>query len=92
MILSEPQAMLTVASKMPGLDGQKMSKSYNNTSHLREDEASVGKKSAHADRPCAHPPHRSRHAGEVSSMVAASGVFQRRHQANGVSRAARVRA
>jgi len=44
MILSEPQAMLTVASKMPGLDGQKMSKSYNNTITLREDEASVSKK------------------------------------------------
>jgi tryptophanyl-tRNA synthetase len=44
MILSEPQAMLTAASKMPGLDGQKMSKSYNNTITLREDEASVGKK------------------------------------------------
>jgi len=44
MILSEPQAMLTHASKMPGLDGQKMSKSYNNTITLREDEASVSKK------------------------------------------------
>jgi tryptophanyl-tRNA synthetase len=44
MILSEPQAMLTAASKMPGLDGQKMSKSYNNTISLREDAASVGKK------------------------------------------------
>ena len=44
MILSEPQAMLTEASKMPGLDGQKMSKSYNNTISLREDEASVTKK------------------------------------------------
>ncbi|HEU0283111.1 MAG TPA: tryptophan--tRNA ligase, partial [Gallionella sp.] len=44
MILSEPEAMLTAASKMPGLDGQKMSKSYNNTITLREDEASVGKK------------------------------------------------
>ncbi len=44
MILSEPQSMLTVASKMPGLDGQKMSKSYNNTIALREDEVSVGKK------------------------------------------------
>jgi len=44
MILSEPQAMLTVASKMPGLDGQKMSKSYNNTITLREDAASVSKK------------------------------------------------
>jgi len=44
MILSEPQAMLTVASRMPGLDGQKMSKSYNNTITLREDEVSVAKK------------------------------------------------
>ena len=44
MILSEPQALLTEASKMPGLDGQKMSKSYNNTITLREDAASVTKK------------------------------------------------
>jgi tryptophanyl-tRNA synthetase len=44
MILSEPQAMLTAASKMPGLDGQKMSKSYNNTISLREDEAEVTRK------------------------------------------------
>jgi tryptophanyl-tRNA synthetase len=44
MILSEPEAMLTAASKMPGLDGQKMSKSYHNTISLREDEAEVGKK------------------------------------------------
>ena len=44
IILLEPQAMLTEASKMPGLDGHKMSKSYNNTISLREDEASVTKK------------------------------------------------
>ena len=37
MILSEPDVMLTPESKMPGLDGQKMSKSYNNTINLRED-------------------------------------------------------
>jgi tryptophanyl-tRNA synthetase len=36
MILAEPQALLTPASKMPGLDGQKMSKSYDNTITLRE--------------------------------------------------------
>lgn len=41
VILPEPEAMLTVASKMPGLDGQKMSKSYNNTIGLREDPAKV---------------------------------------------------
>ncbi len=44
MILVEPNALLTEASKMPGLDGQKMSKSYNNTISLREDEASVVQK------------------------------------------------
>ena len=44
MILSEPQALLTEASRMPGLDGQKMSKSYNNTITLREDSESVSKK------------------------------------------------
>ncbi len=44
MILSEPQALLTEASKMPGLDGQKMSKSYNNTITLREDADSVTRK------------------------------------------------
>jgi tryptophanyl-tRNA synthetase len=44
MILTEPQALLTAASKMPGLDGQKMSKSYNNTIALREEPDSVMKK------------------------------------------------
>ena len=44
LILVEPGALLTEASKMPGLDGQKMSKSYNNTITLREDEASVTQK------------------------------------------------
>ncbi|MBS4098196.1 MAG: tryptophan--tRNA ligase [Sulfuricella sp.] len=44
MILAEPQALLTVASKMPGLDGQKMSKSYNNTLALREEQDSLVKK------------------------------------------------
>jgi tryptophanyl-tRNA synthetase len=44
MILSEPAALLTEASKMPGLDGQKMSKSYNNTITLRENAESVTRK------------------------------------------------
>ncbi len=41
VILPDPQPLLTKASKMPGLDGQKMSKSYNNTIGLRENEDSV---------------------------------------------------
>ncbi|OQA30166.1 MAG: Tryptophan--tRNA ligase [Betaproteobacteria bacterium ADurb.Bin341] len=44
MILAEPGALLTEASKMPGLDGQKMSKSYNNAITLREPAESVQKK------------------------------------------------
>ena len=44
MILTEPEALLTEASKMPGLDGQKMSKSYGNTISLREDPDAVNKK------------------------------------------------
>jgi tryptophanyl-tRNA synthetase len=44
MILVEPGYLLTEASKMPGLDGQKMSKSYNNTITMRESEESVAKK------------------------------------------------
>jgi tryptophanyl-tRNA synthetase len=44
IILPEPQAILTKASKMPGLDGQKMSKSYNNTIALREDPKEVEQK------------------------------------------------
>jgi tryptophanyl-tRNA synthetase len=36
IILPEPHALLTKASKMPGLDGQKMSKSYGNTIALRD--------------------------------------------------------
>ncbi len=44
MILVEPDALLTRASRMPGLDGQKMSKSYGNTIALREDADTVSKK------------------------------------------------
>lgn len=40
-ILKEPQPLLTKASKLPGLDGQKMSKSYHNTIGLREDPVEV---------------------------------------------------
>jgi tryptophanyl-tRNA synthetase len=36
VILPEPQALLTPTAKLIGLDGQKMSKSYNNTIDLRD--------------------------------------------------------
>ena len=44
IILPEPQAMLTEHAKMPGIDGQKMSKSYGNTISLREEPEHVEKK------------------------------------------------
>lgn len=44
VILAEPDSLLTAASRMPGLDGQKMSKSYGNTIGLRESPDSVAKK------------------------------------------------
>jgi tryptophanyl-tRNA synthetase len=43
-ILPEPEALLTSTPKVPGLDGRKMSKSYNNTIGLREPVDSVAKK------------------------------------------------
>ena len=42
--LGDRERLFTEASKMPGLDGQKMSKSYANTITLREDVDSVSKK------------------------------------------------
>ena len=44
VILPEPKALLTPASKMPGLDGQKMSKSYGNTISLRESDDTLADK------------------------------------------------
>lgn len=44
LILVEPQVRLTENSRLPGLDGQKMSKSYGNAIALREDKESVTKK------------------------------------------------
>lgn len=44
LILVEPQARLSSAPRLPGLDGRKMSKSYGNAIGLREDKDSVTKK------------------------------------------------
>lgn len=44
IILVEPKALLTEASRMTGLDGQKMSKSYGNAISLREDKDTLNKK------------------------------------------------
>jgi tryptophanyl-tRNA synthetase len=44
IILVEPQARLTAAPRLPGLDGRKMSKSYGNAIALREDKDVLTKK------------------------------------------------
>ena len=44
VILPEPQPLLTETPRVPGLDGTKMSKSYDNAIFLREDPASVTQK------------------------------------------------
>ena len=44
MLLPEPQPLLTSTPKLPGTDGQKMSKSYNNAIFMREDAATVTEK------------------------------------------------
>ncbi|MBK9616542.1 MAG: tryptophan--tRNA ligase [Uliginosibacterium sp.] len=43
-ILTEPGALLTEASRVVGLDGQKMSKSYGNTIMMREEPEALAKK------------------------------------------------
>jgi tryptophanyl-tRNA synthetase len=43
-ILPEPQALHTEVAKLPGLDGEKMSKSYGNTISMREEPAMVEQK------------------------------------------------
>lgn len=44
VILPEPEGLYTPQSKYPGLDGQKMSKSYGNTISLRESEEDINHK------------------------------------------------
>jgi tryptophanyl-tRNA synthetase len=43
-VLTEPAVLLTEVSKLPGLDGEKMSKSYGNTIAMREEPAEVDRK------------------------------------------------
>jgi tryptophanyl-tRNA synthetase len=44
VILPEPQPLLTATPRVPGLDGQKMSKSYGNAIFMREEPAEVTRK------------------------------------------------
>ncbi len=44
LIMPIPQALISEAAKMPGLDGRKMSKSYGNTILLRDEPDTIAKK------------------------------------------------
>lgn len=46
-LLVEPHALLTQHAKLPGLDGEKMSKSYGNMIHMRESTQGVTEKIKH---------------------------------------------
>ena len=87
MILVEPGALLTEASKMPGLDGHKMSKSYNNTITLREDEASVTQKIKRMPTDptaCAAPTRAIRRAARCGNCT--RSLFRRHDQGMGAGR------
>ena len=93
VILPEPQALLTETPKVPGLDGQKMSKSYGNAILLREDPAEVTKKI----RTMQTDPARVRRTDPgnpetLPGVAAAPDLLRRRRRATGSSRAARRRA
>ena len=85
-ILPEPEALLTATPKVPGLDGRKMSKSYNNTIGLREPAGFDREKAqGHADRSGARAPHRSGRSRQVPGVGSAQGVFKCRHQGLGAN-------
>ena len=58
-VLPEPEALLTESPKIPGTDGRKMSKSYNNAVFLSEPPAGHRAQARpHGDRPAPRAPHR----------------------------------
>ena len=78
VILPEPHALLTEASKMPGLDGQKMSKSYANVIELREAPDDVREEASNdADGSGKGPALRSRRPREVSGVAVPPRVLGR---------------
>jgi tryptophanyl-tRNA synthetase len=88
MILAEPGALLTEAARMPGLDGQKMSKSYNNTLMLREEPEVVTRKiRRHEDRYAAGATHRSRRPRSLSRCGSSTSSIPTKTRSSGFSRA-----
>ena len=77
VILPEPRALLTEASKMPGLDGQKMSKSYGNVIEMREEPDGVREKLRRMPTdPRSSAANGSGRSGEVSGVAVSSRVLR----------------
>jgi tryptophanyl-tRNA synthetase len=76
-VFPEPQALLTKAARLPGLDGRKMSKSYGNAIYLRDAPATVGAK---IDAMLTDPARTHRHIPgnpEICPVFACHKVFSR---------------
>ena len=89
VILPEPQPLLTETPKVPGLDGQKMSKSYGNAIFMREEPAEGRARSARCRptrRGCGAPTRVVRNAARCGRCTASIRVPI---PATGSSRAAR---
>jgi tryptophanyl-tRNA synthetase len=74
-VFPEPQALLTPAPRLPGTDGRKMSKSYDNAIFLNDTPKAVGKK---IDGMLTDPQRTHRHipgTPEVCPVFASHGVF-----------------
>ena len=68
-VFPEPEALLTESPKIPGTDGRKMSKSYNNAVFLDEPAKDIDAKlEPHDDRPAPRAPHRPRRAGRLPGV------------------------
>ena len=101
MILIEPDVLLTEASRLPGLDGAKMSKSYGNTIGLRESAEEISRKirtmptdPARVKRSDPGDPEKCPvwqfhlvYSDERDQGMGAAGLPQRRHRLPGVQAA-----
>ena len=77
-ILVEPQVLLTNASKLPGLDGRKMSKSYGNGIAIRENAASIEKKVREMPTDPARVKRDGRwQPGQMPSLAVSPSLFRR---------------
>ena len=86
VILAEPAALLTETPKVPGLDGQKMSKTYGNAILMREEPEGGDEEDPHdADRSGARASQRSGRARERCPVWPLHQIYSRRANAEWVA-------